>query len=233
MDHFKRIYSSRAPDYHRMIAAEDVDGHLAAALRQSAPWAGQRVLDLGTGTGRLPLLMAREAALVVGVDLHWDMLREQQRQRGRVGGQWPLAQADMRALPFPSDWAEVVTAGWAIGHLRGWHPDDWRTHIGQVLAEMERVAAPGGTLVVLETMTTGSLTPAPPTEGLAEYYAWMEETWGYTRQVLATDYAFGSVAEAVAHTEFFFGAELAETIRARGWARVPEWTGLWTKPCAR
>jgi ubiquinone/menaquinone biosynthesis C-methylase UbiE len=229
MDHFHRIYASRAIEYHQMIAAEDSDGQLPAALRRVAPWAGKRVLDLGTGTGRLPLLMAGEAALVVGVDLHRAMLREQQAQRARAGGHWPLAQADMRQLPFPSGWAEVVTAGWSIGHLRGWHAADWQAHIGRVLREMERVAAPSGTLVIMETMTTGSLTPAPPTAGLAEYYAWLENDWGYARHVIATDYTFGSVAEAVAQTEFFFGAELAATIRDRGWSRLPEWTGVWSK----
>lgn len=233
MDHFISIYSARADAYHRMIAAEDVDGHLAATLRRLAPWAGKRVLDLGTGTGRLPILMAPAAARVVGVDLHWDMLREQHAQRAAAGGAWPLVQADMRYLPFPAGWADLVTAGWSIGHLRGWHADNWQAQIGQVLREMERLAAPGGTLVILETMTTGGLAPAPPTEGLAEYYAWLEGAWGFQRHVIQTDYAFASVDDAVAHTEFFFGSELAEKIRAHGWARLPEWTGVWVRPSAR
>jgi hypothetical protein len=37
------------------------------------------------------------------------------------------------------------------------------------------------------------------------------------------------VDEAVERTEFFFGPELAATIRANGWARLPEWTGVWSK----
>jgi SAM-dependent methyltransferase len=229
MDHFRHIYTARAIEYHRMIAAEDTDGELAAALRQTAPWAGKRVLDLGTGTGRLPLLMAGEAAHIVGVDLHAAMLREQQAQRAQAGGGWPLVQADIRALPFATGAADLVTAGWALGHLRGWYAEDWQTHIGRVLVEMERVAAPGGRLAIMETMTTGSLTPAPPTAGLAQYYAWLEGEWGYARAVIRTDYVFSDVEAAVAHTEFFFGAELAAAIRAHGWARLPEWTGVWTK----
>jgi hypothetical protein len=38
------------------------------------------------------------------------------------------------------------------------------------------------------------------------------------------------VDAAVARTEFFFGPELAEKIRANGWARLPEWTGVWHRP---
>jgi ubiquinone/menaquinone biosynthesis C-methylase UbiE len=228
MDHFQLIYSSRAADYHRMIAPEDADANLLTAIRQVTDFRGKRILDLGTGTGRLPLLLAREARQMIGLDLHWDMLRENAAQRTLITGHWSLVQGEMRALPLPNAWAEVVTAGWAIGHLRGWFPDDWKAQVGRVLREMHRVAAPGGALLIMETLTTGSLTPAPPTEGLAEYYAWLEGAWGFKRQAIRTDYQFASVEEAVERTGFFFGPELAAKIRENGWARLPEWTGVWS-----
>jgi ubiquinone/menaquinone biosynthesis C-methylase UbiE len=229
MDHFRHIYTYRAADYHRMITPEDREGNLLSTLQQVAALQGKRILDLGTGTGRLPLLLSHLAAQIVGVDLHGAMLQEHNRQRSRVDGEWRLAQADMRWLPFPSHWAEVVTAGWSIGHLRGWFAADWQTQIGQVLREMRRIAAPGGALIIIETLTTGSLTPAPPTPALAEYYAWLENEWGFTRQIIQTDYQFANVAEAINQTEFFFGAELASAIRANNWACLPEWTGVWSK----
>jgi ubiquinone/menaquinone biosynthesis C-methylase UbiE len=229
MDHFRQIYSSRAADYHRMIAPEDVEGNLRQAIESVVSVRGKRVLDLGAGTGRLELLLAGEAAQVIGLDLHWEMLYENARQRSLAAIPWSLIQGDARALPFPSACVEVVTAGWAIGHLRGWYADDWQRQIGAVLSEMRRVCVPGGNLLILETLTTGSLTPAPPTAALAEYYAWLENEWGFQRQAIRTDYQFASVEEAVERTEFFFGAELANTIRANGWARVPEWTGVWSK----
>jgi ubiquinone/menaquinone biosynthesis C-methylase UbiE len=229
MDHFRHIYSYRAADYHRLITPEDVEGNLLRALQRVTPLAGKRILDLGTGTGRLPLLLASLAGQMVGLDLHAAMLQEHQQQRRRVKGQWSLVRGDMRGLPFPTGWAEVVTAGWAIGHLRGWFAEEWQSQIGRVLREMHRLAAPGGTLIIIETLTTGSLTPAPPTPGLAEYYAWLEGEWSFQRQTLRTDYQFASVEEAVSQTEFFFGPELAATIRAQGWAHLPEWTGVWSK----
>jgi ubiquinone/menaquinone biosynthesis C-methylase UbiE len=233
MDHFEAIYSRRAADYQRMIAPEDIDGNLLRALEAITPLSGRRVVDLGTGTGRLPLLLSGRAGAVVGLDLHRAMLRENARQRASCGGAWPLIQGDMRALPLADACADVVTAGWAIGHWRGWRPDDWRAQVAGILREMLRVAAPGGTLVVCETLSTGSLTPAPPTPGLAEYYAWLESDWGFARQTIRTDYQFTSVAEAVRLTEFFFGPELAEKIRANGWARLPEWTGVWWRRSGR
>lgn len=119
-----------------------------------------------------------------------------------------------------------------MGHLRGWFADDWQKQIGRALNEMERAAAPGGVLAIFETLTTGGLTPAPPTPELAEYYAWLEGEHAFRREVLRTDYQFADVAEAAARTEFFFGPELAAKIRAQGWTRLPEWTGLcWRRPC--
>ena len=229
MDHFERIYTQRATDYHRLIAPEDVDGNLLPALEAVAPLRGKRLLDLGSGTGRLPLLVGGQAARVIGLDVHWDMLRENRAQRDRVGGSWSLVQGDMRALPFPSEWADVVMAGWAIGHLRGWFADEWQNQIGRVLREICRVAAPGGALVIMETLTTGSFAPAPPTEALAEYYAWLESEWGFARQTIRTDYQFESVDDAVSRAEFFFGSAMAAKIREHGWARLPESTGVWSR----
>jgi ubiquinone/menaquinone biosynthesis C-methylase UbiE len=226
MDHFQRIYNSRAADYHAMIMSEDADGHLLKAIEAVTPLAGKRILDLGTGTGRLPFLLAGRVTSFIGLDLHRAMLLENKRLKT---GDWRLVQADMRDLPFPDASAEVVTAGWAIGHLRGWFAEDWQAQIGRVLSEMERVVAPGGVLIILETLSTGALAPTPPTPGLAEYYAWLENEWGYARRAIRTDYQFASVAEAVARTEFFFGAELADKIKANGWARLPEWTGVWSR----
>lgn len=229
MDHFINIYSRQAAAYHQMIAPEDADGNLLPALENVSPLKGKRVLDLGAGTGRLPLLFGGQPAQMVCLELHGDMLREHRRQQTQARGQWGLVQGDMRRLPFPSGWAEVVTAGWAMGHFVGWYGAEWQSHMHAALTEMHRLAAPGGAIIIMETLTTGSLTPAPPTEGLARYYDWLEDEWGFTRQEIRTDYQFASVDEAVARTEFFFGPELAAKVRQNGWARLPEWTGVWGK----
>lgn len=248
MDHFRNIYTNQATAYHQLIAAEDADGNLLRALGDLAPLAGARLLDLGSGSGRIPLLLQGLDCKIIASDLHYAMLVEQKTQmlslramaasdaakrsnrrlhNPRAG--WPLVQADGRATPFPTGWADVVTAGWAFGHLVGWYPDAWQQHAGRAIAEMQRTAKPGGMLIIMETLGTGVLEPTPPHAGLAAYYAWLENEHGFVRTTVATDYDFGSVERAAELCSFFFGEEMAARVRANHWSRVPEWTGIWGK----
>jgi ubiquinone/menaquinone biosynthesis C-methylase UbiE len=229
MDHFEAVYAEQADKYHQLITSEDVDGNLLPALQRLAHLENATLLDLGSGTGRIPILVHELVERVFALDLNYPMLREQEEQQRKIGSSWPLVNGDNRFLPFPDDRVDVVTAGWAIGHLKTWFSDDWQVQMGLILQEMERVAVPGGSIVIMETMTTGALVAAPPTPELAEYYAWLEEEWGYSCHVIQTDYQFASVVQAVEQTEFFFGPKLAKVIREKGWARLPEWTGLWWK----
>lgn len=228
MDHFLQIYRHQAAAYQRLIAAEDADGQLLPALQAITPLVGKRVLDLGSGTGRIPLLLRGMGCEVVAVDLHQAMLVEHGKQMRLGTGNWRLLQADLRELPITAVWADVVTAGWAIGHFVGWYPDDWRAQVDHALAAMRRAAKPGGTLIILETLGTGVQQPGPPSQGLAAYYAYLEEQ-GFVRHEISTDYQFASVDEAVDLCRFFFGDELAARVQASGQPRVPEWTGIWSK----
>jgi ubiquinone/menaquinone biosynthesis C-methylase UbiE len=229
MDHFKEIYANQASQYHRMINAEDIESNLLQAIESIVKLEGNVILDLGSGTGRIPLLFESSGAKIIALDLNFPMLREQKIQRERVKSTWDLLQADMRLLPFSGRKIDVVFAGWAIGHLRSWYDLDWQSQIGQVLVEMHRMAKPHAVLMIMETLTTGSLTPAAPTPELAQYYEWLETEWGFSRSVISTDYQFNNIEQAVEYTEFFFGADLAEAIRKNNWTRLPEWTGIWHK----
>lgn len=212
-----------------MIAVEDVDGNLRKALAQITDWEGKTILDLGAGTGRFPLVFRNLDCRFIALDLYRAMLIENKLQRDSSGANWPLVQADMRSLPFDDQCADIVIAGWSIGHLRTWYAGNWQHEIGLILAEMARAARPGGSIIICETMSTGSLVPRPPAPELAEYYHWLETSHGFTPQVIQTDYQFESVEQAVAHTTFFFGPDLAADIQTQGWARLPEWTGIWSR----
>ena len=228
-DHFQEIYRTRASDYHRMISAEDVDGHILPALQSATVLGGQYVLDIGSGTGRIPLLIGGAPSFVVALDISFAMLAENRRQRRLAKGRWDLVQADMVKLPIGSGLFDLVIAGWAIGHQTSWHRDTWRLNVASILEEMERAAKPAGKVIILETLGTGATSPAPPTPELADYYWWLEGSQGFERTEIKTDYLFPSLEEAVAGTNFFFGDPLTEKILENDWQRLPEWTGMWSK----
>ena len=68
MDHFKNIYNNMAVEYHRMIEYEDVDGNLHNTIVQLLPSDVPSVLDIGSGTGRIPLLLSDTKLNVIGLD---------------------------------------------------------------------------------------------------------------------------------------------------------------------
>ncbi len=227
--HFKQIYATQAAKYDAMVSCEDVEGNLWRALRGIRPFAGLRVVDVGAGTGRVTRLLTPHAEWVTAVDISPHMLRQARKRpvgNGRTQN-WDTAVADARALPLKSSTADAAIAGWTLGHLVGWYPRSWQAEIGQAIDEMQRILRPGGTLILIETMGTGTETAVPPHAGLAAYYHWLENALGFRRTTIPTDYQFASVAEAIDLTRFFFGEALAETIRQRQHPTLPEFTGLW------
>ena len=72
--------------------------------RNLARNSGGRVLELGCGTGRVSLPLARAGVPLVGVDRSAAMLAFARRRvaRGRLQRSLKLIQADIRHLPFPS-----------------------------------------------------------------------------------------------------------------------------------
>ena len=116
------------------------------AVELSGVRAGQRVLDLASGTGdlaaRLSALVGPEG-LVVMSDINAAMLslgRDRMLDAGRVGNV-RYAQIDAEVLPFLSGTFDCVSIGFGLRNV---------THKERALAEMHRVLRPGGRALVLE-----------------------------------------------------------------------------------
>ncbi len=194
------------------------------------PLDGLDVIEIGAGTGRLTLMVARKAKRIQAFDISPQMLSVAAARLKAAGLEtWNTAVADNRWLPIEAAAADLVIAGWTLGHSVSWYPDSWRDEIGQALHEMQRVVRPAGALVILETLGTGRETPRPPTAGLADFYAWLETQHGFQRTWIRTDYLFDSPAQAAELTRFFFGDELADRILQEKIIRLPECTGVWSR----
>ena len=102
-----------------------------------APRAGERLLEVGTGTGDDALaLAARSGADVVGVDSSQTMVDEARRR-----GLREVALADAAALPFDAESFDACWADRVFQHL---------ADPAAALREMARVTKPGGRLLVVD-----------------------------------------------------------------------------------
>jgi ubiquinone/menaquinone biosynthesis C-methylase UbiE len=81
---------------------------------------------------------------------------------------WRLAQADNRNLPIITGSANVILAGWTLGHLTEWHQDSWQPALDKVMTELDRILAPQGTIILFETLGTCQDTAATPTLALGQ-----------------------------------------------------------------
>ncbi|MGB9722314.1 MAG: class I SAM-dependent methyltransferase [Chloroflexia bacterium] len=111
-----------------------VEKEVAGVLcRQAGLREGDRLLELGVGTGRLALPLAEAGLTVFGVDLSWKMLEVLRRKD--ASRRVHVVQGDITALPFSPASFDAVLAVHVL-HLVG----DWRT----ALAEAVPALRPGG-----------------------------------------------------------------------------------------
>lgn len=107
---------------------------------------GQRILDLGGGTGDLTAKFSRivgDKGQVILADINNSMLnvgRNKLRDKGIVGNVY-YVQANAEQLPFPDNYFDCITISFCLRNV---------TDKEKALKSMLRVLKPGGRLLVLE-----------------------------------------------------------------------------------
>jgi SAM-dependent methyltransferase len=203
----------------------DPDGHLLSAMRRLAPWADRTVLDLGCGTGFWLPGYAREAARVVGVEPD-PALRERAAARVADRANVEVRPGSAERLPLPDRSVDVAHARFAYFLA----PGAGRDPGGDAgLAEVLRVLAPGGSLVVVENdyrwgefagLLAGGASQSPGSTAEAVDAWWRQR--GAQRHEVRSRWQFASRADLAAVLDIEVPAAVA-----RAWlARNPTATGL-------
>ena len=141
------VFKSVAPSYDVMNDLMSLGLHRAwkrFALELSGVRAGSRVLDVASGSGDLARAFAKRAGPTGQVwmtDINAAMLAVGRDKMIDAGICPPLALCDAEKLPFPDDSFDCVSVAFGLRNM---------THKDRALAEMTRVARPGGRVLVLE-----------------------------------------------------------------------------------
>jgi ubiquinone/menaquinone biosynthesis C-methylase UbiE len=162
----------------------------AAIIEAAHAQPGTRFLEIGVGTGRIALPIARRGYDYTGVDISQPMLdrlraKVAELQQTPTSGAAPLhlelVVADMTALPFPDATFDVVVAVHVFHLVRAWR---------QAVEEALRVLQPGGVFVHCwdEHLTPGGESMQERWVGIVRELGSEVGIVGAERRGLVTDY---------------------------------------------
>ena len=136
-------FARHAEEWDTIRSLHSPDKRVEAALAEAlGSQALGRLLDVGTGTGRIAELLAPRATQVTAFDKSPEMLRvARARLQHLPAGSVDLIQGDFTALPFPDAAFDPVTFHQVLHYAQ--EPE-------AVLAEAARVTRPGGAIAVVD-----------------------------------------------------------------------------------
>jgi len=205
----RRVFDSVAERYDVMNDLMSLGLHRlwkSFTISVARPRAGERVLDIATGSGDLAAALARR--VLPGGEVWITDINRRMLERGRDrlldrGLTLPAAQCDAERLPFPPGYFDCVTVGFGLRNM---------TRKDAALGEMARVLKPGGRLVVLEFSKVWK-----PLEPAYDWYSFKVLPWLGDKVAGDAD-AYRYLADSIRqHPD---QATLAEMLRAVGLADV-------------
>lgn len=143
------FFDNRAETWEKKCYPPEVRRRLLNLLPDFGVQSGERVLDIGTGSGILiPYLLERAGnkGRVCALDLSFEMVRQARLKIYSIGD--IVMRADVHQLPFKNESHDRVICFAAFPHF---------SRPREALGEMSRVLAPGGTLVVAHLMSRREL----------------------------------------------------------------------------
>jgi ubiquinone/menaquinone biosynthesis C-methylase UbiE len=145
-----------------------------AVVRAASLKRGERVLDLGCGTGNAALLAAEQGALVKGVDPAERLLEVARMRAGNAGYEIDYLAGDAASLPLENACIDVVVSVFAVIFA----PDARAAaeEMARVLVSDGRIVltawVPGGALMEMRSVVAESVRQALGDPARSEAFAW-------------------------------------------------------------
>jgi SAM-dependent methyltransferase len=146
-----RVTTAPKPDWghgHYERTAAQLMPAARVVVEHAAPIAGERVLDVGCGTGNAALLAAERGARVTGVDPAPRLLEVARAQAAERGLTADFVAGDAAALPLADGEADLVLSLFGVIFA----PD-----AAAAAAELGRVTAPAGRVVFTAWIPEGAI----------------------------------------------------------------------------
>lgn len=139
----EEYFAAHADEWDRLRTLHVADAEVEAAIgRVLGDRPVGRLLDIGTGTGRMIELLGPAANDSLGIDRSVDMLRIARAKIEAAGlSHAQVRQADMYALPVGDGGADTVILHQVLHYAH---------EPAQAIAEAARVLAPGGRLLIVD-----------------------------------------------------------------------------------
>jgi len=142
-----RAFYDRISRFYDLLAERSERPLRSAGMEKLAPSPGERILEIGCGTGHCLAALAAAVAprgRVIGIDLSTKMLKTSRAylvRKGRTRGV-SLVCADAAQLPIPDGFMDAVLMSFTLELFDT--PD-----IPRLLGECRRILRPGGRIVVV------------------------------------------------------------------------------------
>ena len=132
-----------APQWDKLRSLYVSETAVEAALERAAgPGPFDRVVDLGTGSGRMLTLFGKKAKMAVGLDLSQNMLNIARANVSRAGlDKIELRHGDIFATRLPAQSADLVIEHQVLHYL---------VDPAAAVAEAARLVSPGGRLLIVD-----------------------------------------------------------------------------------
>jgi SAM-dependent methyltransferase len=144
---WQKFFDSHAPAYMENVFTKNTKYEVEFIIQELELRKGDRVLDVGCGTGRHCIPLALGGMQMTGIDLSEGMLEQARQLAEREGASLDLVQADATSFEFPEEFNHAICLCEGAMGLLGPEDDAGERDL-KILRNISKSLKPGGKLLM-------------------------------------------------------------------------------------